>query len=96
MFRPEASPNVCCSQGAITTMPIKPITTDGKAARQLNLAYGVKPMLAPFTNDIARMREQSIDLSFRSGIVKEGDLAVIVSGSIPGFSYADSMQISEL
>ena len=81
-FRPECPIIVC--------------VTDGKAARQLNLAYGVKPMLAPFTNDIARMREQSIDLSFRSGIVKEGDLAVIVSGSIPGFSYADSMQISEL
>lgn len=81
-FRPECPIIVC--------------VTDEKAARQLNLAYGVKPMLASFTTDPAKMREQSLELSYKSQAIKEGDLAVIVSGSIPGFNYADSMQISRI
>ncbi|MBO8435420.1 MAG: pyruvate kinase [Spirochaetes bacterium] len=76
--------------------PIIVCVTDEKAARQLNLAYGVKPLLAPFTEDVVKMREQSIELALSSKEVEKDDLAVIISGSIPGFSYADSMQISRI
>ena len=76
--------------------PIIVCVTDEKAARQLRLAYGVKPLLAPFTDDVVKMREQSIALARSSKEVKEDDLVVIISGSIPGFSYADSMQISRI
>lgn len=76
--------------------PVIVCVTDAKAARQLNLAYGITPLLAPFTDNVVKMREQSIKLALGSGIVSDGDLVVIISGSIPGFSYADSMQISRL
>ena len=81
-FRPECPIIVC--------------VTDKKAARQLRLAYGVTPLLAPFTDDVVKMRDQSIELALKSGGVKKNDLAVIISGSIPGFRYADSMQISRI
>ncbi len=81
-FRPECPIIVC--------------VTDEKAARQLRLAYGVTPLLAPFTDDIVKMRDQSIELALKSKAITEGELAVIISGSIPGFRYADSMQIAKL
>ena len=76
--------------------PVIVCVTDEKAARQLRLAYGVTPLLAPFTDDVVKMRDQSIELALKSGGIKENDLAVIISGSIPGFRYADSMQISRI
>ena len=81
-FRPECPIIVC--------------VTDEKAARQLRLAYGVTPLLADFTEDKEKMREQSIRLALESGTVKKDDLAVIITGSLPGFQYADSMQISRI
>ena len=76
--------------------PIVVCVTDPKAARQLRLAYGVLPLLAPFTEDLDQMREQSLKLARGAGMVRKGDLAVIISGSIPGFNYADAMQISRI
>ncbi len=76
--------------------PIIVCVTDSKAARQLRLAYGVLPLLAPFTDDVVKMRDQSIRLALESGAVRNDELAVIISGSIPGFRYADSMQISKI
>ena len=81
-FRPECPVIVC--------------VTDEKAARQLKLAYGVTPLLAPFTDDVVKMRDQSIELALKSKCVSKNDLAVIISGSISGFRYADSMQISQI
>lgn len=81
-FRPECPIIVC--------------VTDEKAARQLKLAYGVTPLLAPFTDDVVKMRDQSINLALKSKVVADDDLVVIISGSIPGFRYADSMQISKI
>ena len=81
-FRPECPIIVC--------------VTDEKAARQLKLAYGVTPLLAPFTDDVVKMRDQSINLALKSKAVADDDLVVIISGSIPGFRYADSMQISKI
>ena len=76
--------------------PVIACVTDRKAARQLRLAYGVTPIVADFTEDKERMREQSIDLALDSGIVRKDDLVVIITGSLPGFQYADSMQISRI
>ena len=81
-FRPECPIIVC--------------VTYEKAARQLKLAYGVTPLLAPFTDDVVKMRDQSINLALKSKAVADDDLVVIISGSIPGFRYADSMQISKI
>ena len=81
-FRPECPIIVC--------------VTDEKAARQLKLAYGITPLLAPFTDDVVKMRDQSINLALKSKAVADDDLVVIISGSIPGFRYADSMQISKI
>ncbi len=76
--------------------PVIACVTDPKATRQLRLAYGVTPILADFTEDKDQMRSQSISLALASGIVKEGELAIIITGSLPGYQHADSMQISKL
>ena len=76
--------------------PIIACVTDRKAVRQLRLAYGVTPLLADFTEDKEQMREQSLRLAMESGVVRKDDLAVIITGSLPGFQYADSMQISKI
>ena len=70
--------------------------TDKKAVRQLNLAYGVHAYLAPFTEDKDEMREQSIEIALKSGIIKKKELAIIVAGTVPGYQFADSMQISNI
>lgn len=79
--------------------PLSPIiacVTDQKAVRQLNLAYGVQAYLAPFTEDKEKMRQQSIEIALKSGVIKKEELAIIVAGTVPGYQYADSMQISNI
>ena len=76
--------------------PIIACVTDQKAVRQLNLAYGVQAYLAPFTEDKEKMRQQSIEIALKSGVIKKEELAIIVAGTVPGYQYADSMQISNI
>ena len=48
------------------------------------------------TEDKDEMREQSIEIALKSGIIKKNELAIIVAGTVPGYQFADSMQISNI
>jgi len=78
-------------------IPVIACCTDEKASRKLKLSYGVYPVLSQFETDGKKIRNMSIELSKQTGIVKEGDLAVIVTGSIAGNNtITDSMQIAHI
>ena len=76
--------------------PIIACVTDEKACRQLRLQFGVYPLHAPYTDDTVEMRKNSIKLALSTNIVEKGELAIITSGSMTGYQYADSMQITYL
>ena len=76
--------------------PIIACVTDEKACRQLRLYFGVYPIHAPYTEDTAEMKKNSIKLALSTNIIEKGELAVIISGSMTGYQYADTMQITYL
>ena len=76
--------------------PIIACVTDRKALRQLKLDYGVYPIAAPYTEDRDELGELANELSLKTKIVKEGDLAVIITGTQTGYQFADSLQLTKL
>lgn len=76
--------------------PIIACVTDEKACRQLRLYFGVYPIHAPYTEDTAEMKKNSIKLALSTNIIEKGELAIIISGSMTGYQYADTMQITYL
>ena len=82
-YRP-ACPIIACVAGA-------------KAARQLNLSYGVHPVMARIVDDMDDMKAMAMELALSTRIVEKGDLVALVTGSTTGGSYtSDCMQIATL
>ena len=76
--------------------PIIASCTNEKASRQLKLDYGVYPYHAHLTNDLDEMRSQALQIARSSGVVKAGDLVVLICGSITsGQSSSDTMIITK-
>ena len=71
-FRP-ASPIICC-------------TTDPKVLRQMNLSWGVSPILVEEKQNTDELFEHSIDVAIAHGLVSNGDLVVITTGVPLGVS----------
>lgn len=77
--------------------PIIACVTDEKAARQLNLSYGVHPVMASLIEDMDFMKALAIKLALSTSMVKEGDLVALITGSTTGGSYySDCLQITTL
>ena len=76
--------------------PIIACVTDTKAQRQLRLDYGVYPIPAPYTEDKDELANLANVLSQKTGLVKKGDLAVIITGTHTGYQFADSLQLTRL
>ena len=77
--------------------PIIACVTDEKAARQLNIAYGIHPVMASLIEDMDFMKALAIKLALSTGIVKKGDLVALITGSTTGGAYSsDCMQITTL
>ncbi len=55
-------------------------TTTEAVMRKLSLAWGVYPVLSPYTDSTDDVLEQSILSAMEKGYVKEGDLVVITAG----------------
>lgn len=78
------------------SVPIIASCTNEKASRQLKLDYGVYPYHAHLTNDLDEMRSQALQIARSSGVVKAGDLVVLICGSITsGQSSSDTMIITK-
>lgn len=77
--------------------PVIACVTDEKAARQLNLGYGIHPVMARLIEDMDFMKALAIETALKTNIVKKDDLVVLITGSTTGGSYSsDCMQIAKL
>ncbi|MDD5973043.1 MAG: pyruvate kinase alpha/beta domain-containing protein, partial [Spirochaetales bacterium] len=64
--------------------------------RQLKLDYGVYPYHVDLTDDRDVMRSQALQIARASKVVSEGDLVVLICGSLgSGKSTSDTMIIAE-
>lgn len=67
--------------------PIVAVTTSEQAARQLNLSWGIYPVLGETITSTDEMMEVSVLRSLEAGFIKNGDLVVITAGipvGVPG------------
>lgn len=71
-FRP-ACPIICC-------------TTDPIAQRQMNLSWGVTPLMAEEKEDVDELFEHAVDCAVQKGLLDSGDLVVITAGAPLGIS----------
>jgi len=71
--------------------PIVAITPRADVQRQLALAWGVTPMLAPFYNTTDEMIEYAAMLAQESGLAGEGDTLVITAGIPTGAGKETNM-----
>ncbi len=71
-FRPEC-PIICC-------------TTSETARRQMNLSWGVLPIMGQEQDNMDTLFDHAVDCAVRAGLLKNGDLAVITAGSPLGVS----------
>jgi len=66
--------------------PIIGATTSTKVWRQLNLSWGVIPVLTEEKNSTDELFEHAVQKAMETGIVKNGDLVVITGGAPLGVS----------
>ncbi|MBH1939449.1 pyruvate kinase [Mobilitalea sibirica] len=66
--------------------PILACTTDSVVYRQLNLAWGVTPLMIAVEHDTFELFDHSIDAVENAGYLKDGELAVLTAGVPLGIS----------
>ncbi|HEX2927817.1 MAG TPA: pyruvate kinase [Ruminiclostridium sp.] len=66
--------------------PIIATTVNPKVQRQLNLSWGVLPYLVGTASTTDEMFDMGVEKALESGLVKNGDLAVITAGMPAGIS----------
>lgn len=66
--------------------PIIATTANPKVQRQLNLSWGVMPYLVGIAKTTDDMFDNGVEKALESGLVKNGDLAVITAGMPAGIS----------
>ena len=71
--------------------PIVGCTPDEKVCRQLNLSWGVYPMVIGEESDTDALFESAVNAAEEAGIVSPGDLAVITAGMPLGVSGTTNM-----
>ena len=71
--------------------PIVGCTTEKHVWRQLNLSWGVVPMLIDEVEDTDALFERAVEAAERTGLVKSGDLVVITAGVPLGISGTTNM-----
>ena len=66
-------------------------TTDEKVGRQLNMSWGVRPLLIMEESDVIELFNNAVNNSRDYGVVKPGDLVVITSGIPLGMAGTTNM-----
>ena len=61
-------------------------TTEPKVRRQMNLSWGVKPIVVEEKNNTDELFEHVVSVALEQGLVKNGDLTVITAGVPLGVS----------
>ena len=77
--------------------PIIAEVVDEKEARQLNLAWGVKPVVVPAQDNYDDLFKQTIETAKNTGLVKEGDVVVMALGSsVKSGDKSDILRIHQI
>lgn len=101
-FQTHAKAIICVTMHGMTAQmvsayrpecPIIAITVDPKACRQLNICWGVTPVLAERKNSTDELFLYAIEKAKATGIVREGDNVVITTGSVVGPGITDTLKI---
>lgn len=71
--------------------PIIGCTTEEHVYRQLNLSWGVSPLMIAEETDTDALFDHAVDAAERTGLVKSGDLVVITAGMPLGVSGTTNM-----
>lgn len=66
--------------------PIVSCTTDSIVQRQLNIAWGVIPLMMEEQSDTDTLLRRAVEISLQKGLIDEGDLIVITAGVPLGVS----------
>lgn len=69
--------------------------TSHRICRQLNLRWGVRPVFADQQDNTDKIMSHAVDRSLSTGLVKRGDLTVIV-GAVIGQKHTDMLRIYEI
>lgn len=82
--------------------PIIAITRDDKVARQFHLYRGIlpihytQPVASDWIKDVETRIQTGISLSKQLGLLKKGDLVVVVTGSKQGAGSTNSLRIVDV
>lgn len=60
--------------------PVIAVTRDKHQLRQLQLDWGVTPILGPFSENTDEMIDLSMEAALQQGLVKQGDVVVVTAG----------------
>ena len=66
-------------------------TTSARVARQLNLSWGITPLLIDERNHVLDLFNHAVEMSAAKGLVEDGDIVVITSGVPLGYSGTTNM-----
>lgn len=72
-------------------VPIIGCTTSSHVCRQLNLSWGVIPLLIEEESNTDELFEHAVDAAEKTGIISDGDLVVITAGVPLGISGTTNM-----
>lgn len=72
-------------------MPIIACVVDDQTRRQLNLSWGITPIVMPYANNTDELIDLAVQAAQRAGLVRDGDLAVITAGVPVGVSGTTNM-----
>lgn len=71
--------------------PIIGGSTSEKVCRQLNLAWGVVPVLVDEKDDIDELFDHAVETAEKAGVIENGDIAVLTAGVPLGVSGTTNM-----
>lgn len=66
-------------------------TVDEKVWRQLNLSWGVTPLMCQVKNNTDELFDHAVEVSYKAGVIKNGDTVVITAGIPLGISGTTNM-----
>lgn len=66
-------------------------TIDEKVWRQLNLSWGVTPLMCKLKNNTDELFDHAVEVSYQAGIINKGDTVVITAGIPLGISGTTNM-----
>ncbi|PKM55770.1 MAG: pyruvate kinase, partial [Firmicutes bacterium HGW-Firmicutes-3] len=71
--------------------PIIAITLEEGLQRQLNLSWGIKPMMSKFIGDQKEFFEKVLDQAVATNLVENGDLIILTAGIPTGYDGKTNM-----